>query len=51
MIDKYYTKIKYQYKSKIDFNWHDCPNHEVIPYLKYAYEIKVVQDFKKRLYL
>ena len=50
MIDKYYTKIKYQYKSKNDFEWHDCHETEVIPYLKYDYEIRVVQDFKLRTY-
>ena len=46
MAYNYNTPIKYQYKSKNDFEWHDCPEREVNPYLKYAYEIKVVRDFK-----
>ena len=49
MIIYNYTQIKYQYKSKNDFLWHDCSEYEVNPYLKYVYEIRIVRDMKERL--
>lgn len=51
MFDRYFVKIKYQYKSKTDLLWHDCPLNEVNPYLKYAYEIRITQDFKNKKFL